>query len=109
MDLLKELAGAKRIGISGHIRPDGDCVGSCLALKKYIENAMPEAEVKLYIEQPPVIFSFLYGYDTIDSTYGGISKKVIKSIFSAKRHGTNFRAFFFVFLLPVYEIWLVVY
>lgn len=75
MDLLKELAGAKRIGISGHTRPDGDCVGSCLALKKYIENAMPEAEVKLYIEQPPVIFSFLYGYDTIDSTYGEISKK----------------------------------
>ena len=72
MDLLKELQGARRIGISGHIRPDGDCVGSCLALKKYIENAMPDSLVKLYIEQPPVIFSFLYGYDSIDSTFGGI-------------------------------------
>lgn len=70
MDLLKELQGANRIGISGHVRPDGDCVGSCLALKKYIENAMPDAEVKLFIEQPPVIFSFLYGYDSIDSTFG---------------------------------------
>lgn len=72
MNLLKELQGAKKIGISGHVRPDGDCVGSCLALKKYIENAMPGVEVKLFIEQPPVIFSFLYGYDSIDSTYGGI-------------------------------------
>lgn len=72
MDLLKELQGAKKIGISGHVRPDGDCVGSCLALKKYIENAMPDSEVKLFLEQPPVIFSFLYGFDSVDSTYGGI-------------------------------------
>ena len=28
MDLLQEVSGAKRIGISGHVRPDGDCVGS---------------------------------------------------------------------------------
>lgn len=69
MDLLKELQGAKRIGISGHIRPDGDCTGSCLALKKYIENAMPDSEVILYLEQPPVIFSYLYGYDSIDSSF----------------------------------------
>ena len=32
MNLLEECKGAKRIGISGHVRPDGDCVGSCLAL-----------------------------------------------------------------------------
>lgn len=70
MELLKELQGAGKIGISGHVRPDGDCVGSCLGLKKYIENAMPNAEVRLYLEQPSVIFSYLYGYDTIDSTFG---------------------------------------
>lgn len=69
MELLKELNGAKKIGISGHIRPDGDCVGSCLALKKYIENAMPDVQVKLYLEQPSAIFSFLYGFDSIDSTF----------------------------------------
>ena len=27
MNLLEECKGAKRIGVSGHIRPDGDCVG----------------------------------------------------------------------------------
>lgn len=27
MDLREECLGAKKIGISGHIRPDGDCVG----------------------------------------------------------------------------------
>lgn len=75
MDLLKELEGAKRIGISGHVRPDGDCVGSTLALKRYLENAMPDAEIVLYIEHPSEIFSFLYGFDSIDSSYGGIADK----------------------------------
>ena len=27
---------AKTIGISGHIRPDGDCIGSCMGLYLYI-------------------------------------------------------------------------
>ena len=27
---------AERIAITGHIHPDGDCIGSCLALKQYI-------------------------------------------------------------------------
>ncbi len=69
MDLLKELNGAKRIGISGHVRPDGDCVGSCLALLKYLRNAMPDATVQVFLEQPPKTFSFLYGFDEIDSSF----------------------------------------
>ena len=33
-DLKSELEGAGRIGITGHIKPDGDCIGSCLAFRK---------------------------------------------------------------------------
>ena len=40
MNLRKECEGAKRIGISGHIRPDGDCVGACLALSLYLKKMM---------------------------------------------------------------------
>ena len=29
------LEGVKTMGIGGHIRPDGDCVGSCMALYLY--------------------------------------------------------------------------
>lgn len=32
------LAGAKRIAIAGHIRPDGDCIGSCSALYMYLKQ-----------------------------------------------------------------------
>ncbi|MCR5269162.1 MAG: DHH family phosphoesterase [Lachnospiraceae bacterium] len=69
MDLLKELEGAKRIGITGHVRPDGDCVGSCLALQKYIRNAKGDADVRVFLEQPPMVFSYLCGFDEIDSTF----------------------------------------
>lgn len=69
MDLLKEIEGAKRIGITGHVRPDGDCVGSSLGLYKYIRNACLGVSVQVFLEQPPKTFSFLYGFEEIDSTF----------------------------------------
>ena len=30
--IIDEVREAKSIGISGHIRPDGDCIGSCMAM-----------------------------------------------------------------------------
>ena len=32
----EQISKAKTIAITGHIHPDGDCIGSCLALKQYI-------------------------------------------------------------------------
>ena len=61
MDILKELENAERIGIAGHVRPDGDCVGACLGLWNYLKNACPEKTVCVYLEQPPQTFSFLKG------------------------------------------------
>lgn len=69
MNLLKECEGAKRIGISGHIRPDGDCVGSCLSLQAYLKKAFPEAEVRVFLQKPASCFSYLKGYDGILSWY----------------------------------------
>jgi len=69
IDLIKECEGAKRIGISGHIRPDGDCVSSCLALRKYLLNNISGAFVKVNLEYPPSIFNDLVGYDTIDQSF----------------------------------------
>ncbi|MBO4903427.1 MAG: bifunctional oligoribonuclease/PAP phosphatase NrnA [Lachnospiraceae bacterium] len=69
MNLLEEIKEAKRIGIAGHVRPDGDCVGSCLALYKYLQNARPDASIKVYLEPVTAVFSFLYGYEDLDSTF----------------------------------------
>ena len=56
LDILKECKEAKRIGISGHIRPDGDCVGSVLGLQMYLRKCIPGAEVKVFLEKPADIF-----------------------------------------------------
>lgn len=40
---------AETVAISGHVRPDGDCAGSCLALYRYLKNHTG-AQVSLYLE-----------------------------------------------------------
>lgn len=70
MDLLKEIGNARKIAIAGHIRPDGDCVSSTLALKAYLENAIKDADITVYMEpNPPTIFAYLKGYDRMNMTY----------------------------------------
>ena len=39
------LAEVHTVAIGGHIRPDGDCVGSCLAVCNYITEQYPEKTV----------------------------------------------------------------
>ncbi len=56
-----------KIAIAGHVRPDGDCVGSCLALYNYITAWHPEREVSLYLEPIPNIFRFLANSGKIKS------------------------------------------
>ena len=34
-DLDSQLQGVQTAAIAGHVRPDGDCVGSCLATYNY--------------------------------------------------------------------------
>ncbi len=56
------------IAIAGHVRPDGDCVGSCLALYNYLTAAGREEDlstVDLYLEDIPEDFRFLTGSDQI--------------------------------------------
>ena len=45
------LKGAGTVAIAGHIRPDGDCVGSCLATYNYIRTYYPQIAVDLYLER----------------------------------------------------------
>lgn len=63
--ILEEVAGAKRIAISGHIRPDGDCVGACMGLYLYLKKELPDTEVDVFLEQPSDVFSCIRGVNEI--------------------------------------------
>ena len=67
IDLEEICRGAKKIGISGHIRPDGDCVGSCMALSRYLKKVAEGAEVSVFLEPPADIFRCLQGVEEIRS------------------------------------------
>lgn len=69
MDLKSKLEGKQRIGIAGHVRPDGDCAGSTLAVYNYIKNNYPNTDVRLYLEPIPNIFKFLQRSKEIRSDY----------------------------------------
>ena len=69
MSRLEELLqGAKTVALSGHIRPDGDCVGSVMSVYQYIKKNMPEIEVKVFLETPSSVFDCIKGVEDIDSS-----------------------------------------
>lgn len=68
-NLLEECKGAERIGISGHVRPDGDCVSACLSLWQYLKKCLPQARVQVYLEKPAEIFHKIKGYEEINSDF----------------------------------------
>ncbi|MCD7864738.1 MAG: DHH family phosphoesterase [Clostridiales bacterium] len=57
MDLC--LTNVKTVAIGGHVRPDGDCVGSCLAVYNYICDNYPDIRTDVYLEPIPEKFTFL--------------------------------------------------
>ena len=65
--LMEMVEAAGTIAIAGHVRPDGDCVGSCLAVCNYITDQYPEKTVDVYLETPPVKFSYLKQFERISS------------------------------------------
>ena len=70
--LEEECEGAKSIVIAGHVRPDGDCIGSCMAVYLYLKKVMPQAEVNVALEQPSDIFSCIKDFDKIRTECSGI-------------------------------------
>ncbi|WP_198146173.1 DHH family phosphoesterase [Dorea sp. D27] len=57
--LNKLLAQADSIAIGGHVRPDGDCVGSCMGLYQYIRETYVDKEVDVYLEDIPDVHKFI--------------------------------------------------
>ena len=59
------LENKKTAVILGHTNPDGDCVGSCLAVYNYLKDCFPQVDVTVYLEQPADKFRYLNGFEQI--------------------------------------------
>lgn len=65
--LNKILQGAHTVAIGGHERPDGDCVGSCMGLYRYVKDNYPDIQADVYLEPVSDKFRFIKGTEDIRS------------------------------------------
>ncbi|MDO4322799.1 MAG: bifunctional oligoribonuclease/PAP phosphatase NrnA [Lachnospiraceae bacterium] len=65
INLAEELKGVRTVAIAGHVRPDGDAIGSCLGLYHYLKKNYPEIEAKVYLEQIPDAYRIIAGVDEV--------------------------------------------
>lgn len=61
-DILK---GKRNVALGGHVRPDGDCVGSCMGLYLYLKEQYPEISTDVYLEDIPEAFSSISGTEEV--------------------------------------------
>ena len=88
---------AKTIGIAGHLRPDGDCMGSCMSLYNYLKKNRPDLDVRVFLEFVDKKFNIIENTDQIITTgYDGTKFDLFISLDAASldRLGLN---------LPFYE------
>lgn len=63
------MQGVKTVGISGHIRPDGDCVGSCMGMYLYLSKNYPDARVDVFLESIPPELEFIKDSEKANKDY----------------------------------------
>lgn len=61
---------ASSVVILGHVNPDGDCMGSCLAMYRYAKMRNPDKKVKVCLKNYPEKFSYLDGFGEIQEDVG---------------------------------------
>ena len=71
--LTEKLERAKNIVLLGHVRPDGDCVGSVLALYLYLKKTAPSKQVTVCLEKPLEKFNYLSGFSEIVTDADAVS------------------------------------
>lgn len=59
------LENVSNAAIAGHVNPDGDCVGSCMALYLYLKENYPQIQTDVYLEHLKDEFSFLKCSDEV--------------------------------------------
>lgn len=59
------LAGVKSAAIAGHINPDGDCVGSCMAMYLYLKEQYSQIDTDVYLGTMRSVFDHLEALDEV--------------------------------------------
>ena len=67
-EIMSAIKEAGRVGIAGHIHPDGDCIGSCLAMYNYL-SANYDFVLDVYLEEIPKSFTCISGCDKVNHDY----------------------------------------
>lgn len=81
MKLDELINGIQTLGITGHVRPDGDCIGSTLGLYNYVKDNYPEIDVTLYLEEAKDGFSYMSRIDEIVHEMREEDKTSVKDLF----------------------------
>ncbi len=76
----KAVKDAEIIAVGGHIRPDGDCVGSCSAMYAYIKKVYPKKEVYVYFDKVPVVFNYIKAVNEAITDYHDVSADLFISL-----------------------------
>lgn len=71
---------AKTVAIGGHVRPDGDCVGSCMGLYQYIKAVYPNVQVDVYLEAVPSSF---YMFEVVNEILHEVNEDKVYDLFIA--------------------------
>ena len=69
------LKNTNTLAIFGHVRPDGDCAGSTLALYNYVTDNFPNIKVLVYLEKFPESYKILNGADKALPLFEGSSNQ----------------------------------
>lgn len=77
LNLLGKIEAAENIAIAGHVRPDGDCVGSCMGLYNYITENYPSKNVSVYMEDMGNDFNYIAHMDQVKHDYDGMKADLV--------------------------------
>ena len=85
-DILK---GKKRVALGGHVRPDGDCVGSCMGLYHYLREQYPDIATDVYLEEVPEAYRIIKGTDEVKDTDDDSACMICSSVWTAGTHSVS--------------------
>ena len=74
------LSQVNTVAIGGHVRPDGDCVGSCMGLYQYIKKCYPNIQVDVYLEEIPDSFEM---FDVVKEILHEANEEKVYDLFIA--------------------------
>lgn len=78
--LNRVLSQANTVAIGGHIRPDGDCVGSSMGLYQYIKKCYPNIHVDVYLEEIPDSFAM---FEIVKEIHHEVNEEKVYDLFIA--------------------------